>query len=317
MLKYKFHFFLIATLLATLGRALPSEKAQQSTPASPHKDTGNGTTIYERVVGPSYFYTGAMSIKCPSVDQVLNNLDYVGQAAHSLIPAYGRAFLGDFLRMRQKFETNPEVARPRLTKRLRRCERCSCNGTTGEMVATSTPGLREWSCGVEYTAQFCEFVLNCYCTVTLGQPPRQQGVSQQEYELAISQIPRNIRASEENQDWTWHNHPPPPTVFTDILESGPIEDPINSYPIEDFDVGNPEAFWESVEDIERIKKQRLSGKWEFRDYFQNQGPYNPWDRDRGGGSSGIHRRSGAGENNEDADEGEKEIHRALQGIKQG
>ncbi|KAF3288686.1 hypothetical protein TWF970_005743 [Orbilia oligospora] len=113
--------------------------------------------------------------------------------------------------------------------------------------------------------------LVCACFRQLGQPQRDPNVPQEEYDNAINQIPSFIRNHPANADWVWagttNSQDPQPGSIAEMIESGPIEDPLDQLYAEELDMNNPQAFWESVLYANDLREERAKKRGSYMGEF--------------------------------------------------
>ncbi|RVD84705.1 uncharacterized protein DFL_006434 [Arthrobotrys flagrans] len=167
----------------------------------------------------------------------------------------------------------------------------------------------------------------CQCHVRLGQPHLDENIPLADYDDAVNRIPSAIRGHPENSRWRWNpnmSHNPfvdiDPAenieyVFMPPMESRPIEDDFSNPYDQELNMNGPEAFWEPVLRAEQLRNRRTD--WQWRNYFQGDGPYDG--KYRGDQGPGGLRKRGDGyvehtDTQENKSVGEEEIDIKLDGV---
>ncbi|KAK6350674.1 hypothetical protein TWF718_003859 [Orbilia javanica] len=145
--------------------------------------SSNHTTKHSsRVIGPEFFFTGRMFIKCFPTRMIWNG---------TLVPNYdgARQFglaRSDFI----LFTPGDPKAGRNLGRAQSVCKRCRCS-SSGMIEPDYTPlfGLAsQAACNNIVKSLRCTFQLGCYCYQQLGNPDPEEGVSIEEYQNAINQL---------------------------------------------------------------------------------------------------------------------------------
>ncbi|KAK6506895.1 hypothetical protein TWF481_005353 [Arthrobotrys musiformis] len=180
-------------------------------PPSPdlHSNSTNSTTPtktdkrYGDTISPHWFYDAKMRVECPSVDNIMT-LDMSG-IDRSLFPGSEDLILP--VRYQTMFETREQAA-DFILAGVADCKDCDCL-EDGSMIPNwfrleGTGG----NCNSDRVVSICQLIYGCYCSARLIQRlPTATGVTADDYQAALDQIPWSVRVDPRNIGYWWKNAP--------------------------------------------------------------------------------------------------------------
>ncbi|KAF3193503.1 hypothetical protein TWF225_010241 [Orbilia oligospora] len=213
------------------------------------KDSGRGTSVDHSTradpIGPSYFFTGKMFIKCFPKRYILDGTlsPNFAAAASRGIPASS---------FWQFDASKPHIVYNR-QKECRKCD-CSVDGLIVKAPSTTQPmDGKYYPCKTDKIALLCTFQMGCYCYHELGAPKPAEGVSLSDHVTAIRKL--GLAEKFGNPGWFWspnskegrvfwpsRPHPNDPyrtfQLAPDTKEPYRLEGPDPDYPDDSTDLGS-------------------------------------------------------------------------------
>ncbi|KAK6521616.1 hypothetical protein TWF506_001829 [Arthrobotrys conoides] len=199
------------TVSTIIGTGTPSIKLESTKEllGSPKLNSTNSTgdsptrtdKRYGEFLGPRWFYESKIAVECPSVDTILT-LDMSG-IDRSLFPG------SETLILPLDYNTLfPSLihARNAILIGVNDCKDCDCLDD-GEMIPNWFKGT-DGTCKTDRDTSICQLVYGCYCSALLTQPqPTFTGVTAEDYQNAMDQIPWSVRVDPRNYGYWWKNAP--------------------------------------------------------------------------------------------------------------